>query len=1829
MPQEFRGKMSKIADRVAYKIRYSESTLVGLLSHRASDKAEQTAFTFLTDSGMQEAAVTYQELDQRARKIGGWLQSLQADGVRVILPYSPGLDYIAALFGCLYAGAIAVPTPPVQHKRSKHRLQSVILDAQPSIALVTKPILGKVSSVCEGAPSSNSMKWFAIEDIPPESDRSWRPPNVSEKTTAILQYTSGSTSTPKGVRVSHGNIIHNQRMISETFKQTEQSIIAGWLPLYHDMGLIGNIFQPIYLGATCILMSPAAFLRRPSLWLEIISQRKATTSGGPNFAYELCVRTTTPEQRASLDLSSWTVAFNGAESVREETMWRFAEAFDVSGFKQTAFYPCYGLAEATLVVSGAKNAPLPTVLHLDGKLLERNSVAEASEGSEKVQPVVSCGQTKQQQHIVIVDPERRVRCAADEVGEVWLSGPNVAQGYWNNSKETELTFKAKLSDADEPTFLRTGDLGFIKDGELFLTGRLKDLIIIRGMNHYPQDIEFTVEQSHPALRPGGGAAFSISVDGEESPVIVHEIESPEQAEPDAVIDAIRWAVAQYHELSVKAVVLIKRGALPKTSSGKVRRHACRDAFLQCQLDVVAQWEESAAPEGEPSTHALLDSGHDKESVTRWLVEYLAAKKGLTPSSIKPADSIGQYGLDSLATTELMHSVETNFGVVLSLPTLLESPAIDQLADHICELLTDDYSQKQPALKPDSKTSGEYPLSYSQQSLWFMHHLAPESAAYNISAVVKVRTLLDADALRRAFDKLIRRHPALRTTFPSRQGEPVQVVYDSMELSFRQSDATNLDEATLNELITREANLPFDLAEESLMRVTLFERPEMEHVVVFVMHHIISDFWSIVVLVNELGILYEAERTGIQASLDPRGIEYTDYLRWQTESLAGAEGERLWQYWQKQLAGELPPLNLPIDKTRPPVQMHEGASHFFKIYADTTERLKDIASASGATLYMVLLAGFKSLLYRYTGQKEILVGSPVFGRSRAELAKIVGNFVNPIVLRSNLYGDLSFQELLEQVRDTTLSALSYQDYPFPLLVERLQPERDPSRSPIFQVYFVLQKAHLLNDLGLASFALGESGARMQLGGLDLESVHLPQRPAPVDLTLVMTENGDQLWGSFQYNTYLFESESVARMSDHFQFLLESIASNPTSRISELRMLEGNELDQMLVEWNDTDCSYPEHSSIQNLFEAQVERAPTSVAVTCAESELSYEEVNRLANQLARHLRNAGAKHGEMIAVLMNRTVEIIPALLGILKADCAYVPLDPGFPRERVQYILASLNVRSIVSQINHIESIRALQKDLPALKEVVLMNKSEPSDADAEEVERPSGDINVCLRSELERLESDNLLKETTPDSLAYVIFTSGSTGTPKGVMVQHRPVVNVIDWVNKTFNVGQNDTLLFITSLTFDLSVYDIFGMLAAGGKIRIASDSDLADPQRLVDILFEERITFWDSAPAALQQLAPLFDSASRTERIPDLRLVFLSGDWILVTLPNVVRGHFPQAEVISLGGATEATVWSNFYRIKEVAANWPSIPYGKPIQNSRYYILDSYLNPCPINVEGDLYIGGACLALGYINEPGLTAEKFIADPFSLTPRARLYKTGDRARFRADGNIQFLGRIDHQVKIRGYRIELGEIESLLNEHPDIREAVVLAPSDGSGDRRLVAYIVARAGVTLSSQDIRSHLQKKLPEYMVPSTYTFLDAMPITQNGKVNRRALPPPYISLYGDEETYVAPRTEVEEKIAQIWAEVLGLNRVGVNSNFFELGGHSLFITQIVSQIRDAFGVELPVQSFFQTPTVAGLALAVAESPSSRGQDEDVDQLLDLLEETPEQELDVLLRRLSQGG
>jgi amino acid adenylation domain-containing protein len=1045
--------------------------------------------------------------------------------------------------------------------------------------------------------------------------------------------------------------------------------------------------------------------------------------------------------------------------------------------------------------------------------------------------------------------------------------------------------------------------------------------------------------------------------------------------------------------------------------------------------------------------------------------------------------------------------------------------------------------------------------------------------YNVSFAARIASELDIPALRRSFQALVDRHPCLRTSLSVRGGKPAQRIHQGAKVHFEEMDSSAWSRDEMETRLTDEAHRPFDLEQGPLLRVNVFKRSAQEHYLLLFVHHIVIDFWSLAILLNELGTLYPAEAAGRRATLPPLNLQYSDYVRWQSEMLAGAEGERLWSYWQKQLAGQLPVLDLPTDRPRRPVQTHRGGSYDFVLSDELSGRLKALAKAQGATLYVVMLAAFQAMLHYLSGQDDLIVGSPVVGRSRAEFEEIVGLFTNPVFLRVNLSGNPTFQEFVSHVRQTVLAALEHQDYPTLLLVERLRPARDLSRPPICQAMFVLDKPHGLAEQGAPTFVHGEAGPTMNSGGLVLESFPLEHRSASLDLVLLVVESTQSLSISMRYNSELFDHSTIIRFGKYFETLLEHVVVQPDVRLSgladvlaatdrehqvadrnELEILDDGDRERLLAEFNQTASPYPEDVCIHRLFEDQVERTPDRIALTFENQHLTYAELNARANQVAHYLRARGVGPEVPVAICMERCLEMLVALLGILKAGAAYVPIDPAYPKERLAFILEDARARVLLTM----EPLRERMPD-QGVRLVCL-------DADRESIAGESRDNPPILAA---------------AGNLAYAIYTSGSTGQPKGVMVEHRGLSNTIQWLSQTLAITENDSTFLKTPITFDAAGREIFPTLLAGARLIIAEPNVHRDCRYIAEKIRDDGVTILHCVPSFLRLLVaePAFADAVA------LRAVMCGGEALT---PDVVAefGRRSKARLYNVYGPTE-TIIDSAYWLCDGSSGDSTVPIGRPIPNARMYILNAGLRPVPIGVAGELYIGGVSLARGYVNLPGLTAEKFIPDPFSNEPGKRLYKTGDLARYLPDGNIQYLGRGDYQVKIRGFRIELGEIEAALARHPSIGQAIVTVHEGVRGEKRLVSYVVARSQCAPTAIELRNFLKDKLPEHMVPAVFVMLESFPLTSNGKVDRRALPSPGDTRAESGKAFVEFRTPTEELLADIWARVLGVERVGIYDDFFDLGGHSLLATQVVSRIRETFQVEMPLRRLFETPTVAGLA------------------------------------------
>ncbi|MCC5641838.1 amino acid adenylation domain-containing protein [Nostoc sp. CHAB 5824] len=1063
------------------------------------------------------------------------------------------------------------------------------------------------------------------------------------------------------------------------------------------------------------------------------------------------------------------------------------------------------------------------------------------------------------------------------------------------------------------------------------------------------------------------------------------------------------------------------------------------------------------------------------------------------------------------------------------------------------------SNNLPRILPNIR-DGKLPLSFAQQRLWILEQFDPGNSVYNIPLAYRLTGSLNVALLEQCLVEIVRRHEILRVTFTSIDGQPSQVISPDITLNLPLVDLSQLPleqrEIEDKRLAAHEAQQPFNLVQGPLFRFKLLRLAEKEHVLLLILHHIIADGWSSEVFFQELTALYEAFAAGKTSPLPELSIQYTDFVQWQRQWLQGAVLESQLDYWKQQLSGNIPILELPSDRPRPPVQTYSGEICRQMLPQALTDALKAMSQQSGVTLFMTLLAAFKVLLHRYTGQEDILVGSPIAGRNQVETEGLMGLFVNTLVMRTDLSGNPSFREILDQVRQVALGAYDHQDLPFEKLVEELKPERDRSHSPLFQVMFAMNPPWT-------------KGAERELPGLKIASTfgYTHSGTAKLDLTLVMRDTGKGLRASFEYNTDLFDEATIARMLGHFQTLLESILANPEQRISELPLLTLAERQQLLVEWNNTQTDYPRQACIHQLFEAQVESTPNAVAVVFAGQQLTYQQLNERANQLAHHLQSLGVGPDVMVGLCAERSFEMVIGLLGILKAGGAYVPLDPMYPQERLSLMLKDAQVKILLTQQHLLEKL-----PLCGAKVVYL-------DSDA-------GAMSTTGYAYAQHSQ-ENTVSQTTPENLAYVIYTSGSTGIPKGVTVLHRGVVRLVKDTNY-ISIGAENVFLQLAPISFDASTFEIWGCLLNGAKLVIMPPHALS-LQELAAALKYYRITI-------LWLTAGLFNLMvdEYVEDLKQVRQLLAGGDVLSVPHIQKLLQAGGDCRLINGYGPTENTTFTCCYSLDSNTKINGSIPIGRPISNTQTYILDNNLQPVPIGIPGELYIGGDGLARGYLNQPELTTEKFISNPFknSQSESKHLYKTGDLTRYLPDGNIEFLGRLDHQVKIRGFRIELGEIETMLGQHPAVQKNVAVVREDVPGNKLIVAYLVPKPGETIVSDEMHSFIKQKLPDYMLPSVFVILDSLPLNANGKVDRKTLPVPNLTNVEIEKTFATAEDSLQLQLTKIWENVLGIHPIGIKDNFFDLGGHSLLAVRLFSQINKIFGKNLPTAILFQAPTIEQL-------------------------------------------
>ncbi|HEX2081842.1 MAG TPA: amino acid adenylation domain-containing protein, partial [Longimicrobium sp.] len=1675
--------------------------------------------------------LTYAELDARANRLA---RHLARAGVgpdhRVGVLLERGVELIVAILAVLKAGGCYVPLDPAY---PAERLALMLADAGVRVLLTRS-----AHAAALRAPGVAVMRLDQAADaLARESAEPVRSGAAAENL-AYIVYTSGSTGRPKGVMVNHRTVVQlvvetdyvrfgpGDRIAQASNASFDALAFETWGALLNGATLVGIdrdvLLAPSALretlraeGITTLYQTTALLNQLSREEPGIFAPLREVLFGGQQVDADAVRRILAaggPGRLLHMYGPTETTAWCSCEPVEEVA----EDALTVSVGRPTGNQRIY-LLDAAL-----QPAPLgiPGEAYVGGGGVVRGYLDRPGLTAERFLP----------------DP-----FAAEPGARMYRTGDRMR---WKENAPVRECVSAVAGDSREgaheqrnqPPF--THALTHSRTHALEFIGRVDEQVKIRGFRIEPGEVE-SVLSAHPAVRE---ARVVVRQDGPGEKRLVAYVVG--EADADALRAHLRRSLPEY----MVPAAFVGMPSLPLTPNGK--------------LDTKAL----PAPE--------LGSAEDRYQPPRTQTEeVLAGIWGdvLGVARVGVADSFFELGGHSLLATRVVSRIRSAFAIELPLRALFEGPTVAALARAVEEVRRAGV----PLLPPVVPAGRDrpLPLSFAQERLWFLDRMEPGSTTYNTDWPFRLSGALDVPALERALGEIVRRHEVLRTTFREAGGSPVQVIAPFAGFTLPVHDislSAAEGEAEVRRRADAEGSRPFDLAAGPLFRPTLLRLADDEHALLLGMHHVVSDGWSLGVLHRELSALYAAYRAGRESPLVPLPVQYADYAVWQREQLAGDLLERQLAYWKTRLAGAPALLELPTDHPRPAVQGYRGALEPVSFSPALLGRLQALGRAEGATLFMVVLAAFQVLLSRYSGSADVVAGTPIAGRTRAETEELIGFFVNTLAVRTDLSGDPSFREVLRRVREATLGAYEHQEVPFERLVAELQPERSLARSPLFQV----------------TFALGDEVPRGGLSGLRWAEVEAEPAAAKFDLVLTLASHERGLDGTLGYRTDLFERPTVARMIGHLGRVLEQVAEDADARVSRLELAGADERRTVIETWNRTARPYPADVCLHERFESHAHATPGAEALVWGGVRLTYAELDARANRLARHLARAGVGPDHRVGVLLERGVELIVSILAVLKAGGCYVPLDPGYPAERLELMLADAGVRVQLTRSAHAAALRA-----PG---VAVVRLDQAADALARECAGP-------VRS------------GAAAENLAYIVYTSGSTGRPKGVMVNHRTVVQLVvetDYVR----FGPGDRIAQASNASFDALAFETWGALLNGATL-VGIDRDvLLSPPALRETLRVEGIT-------TLYQTTALLNQLSREEPgiLATLREVLFGGQQVDADAVRRILAAGGPGRLLHMYGPTETTAWCSCEAVEEVAEDALTVSVGRPTGNQRIYLLDAALQPAPLGIPGEAYVGGGGVVRGYLDRPGLTAERFLPDPFAMEPGARMYRTGDRMRWKESAPVrecvsavagdsregaheqrnqppfthalthsrthalEFIGRVDEQVKIRGFRIEPGEVESVLSAHPMVEEARVVVRQDGPGEKRLVAYVVGEA----DADALRAHLRRSLPEYMVPAAFVGMPSLPLTPNGKLDVKALPAPEQS---GEEGYVAPQTEVEEALAEIWADVLGVERVGATDDFFALGGHSLLIMRLITRVRDALGVETSIRTVFAAPTLRAMAADV---------------------------------------
>jgi len=1670
----------------------------------------------------EDEQLTFGELNARANQLARHLQKLGVATESIVgICIDRSVEMAIAIVATLKAGAAYLPLDP---EYPRERLAFMLKDASPTVVL-TKSGLAANLGFSAAPKAEGATRWLALDqdwaEIAQNSHENLAAAPARDDLAYVI-YTSGSTGQPKGAMITHSGLANYLRALNRELEIDSHDLYLHTASIAFSSAR-RQLLLPLSQGAS-VAIATSDQRKDPIALFRMLKSRGVTVMDAVPSFWRSCttILSALPEsERRDLLDNRLRLMLSASEPLPSEIPLTWMNEFN---------HP----ARHVHMFGQTETAGIVAMFRIPGDFV-----------GDKFVPV---GSPIANTDIYVLDEDQQP-CAINESGELYIAGAGVGRGYLNRPELTD----EKFIEREGMRLYRTGDWARVSaDGRLEFAGRRDQQIKLRGFRVELGEIE-TALARHPSVRECVVVAREQGTGNGDKRLIAYFVT---EAATVSATELRAFISARVPDYQVPAT-FVELAALPLSANGKIDRLR----LPEVELSRSGVSSEYVAPQSE--------------------IEIRLAKiwgEVLSLDSIGRNDNFFELGGHSLLAAQIAARIRSQFTFETPISTLFELPTIELLAERIATGGGDSVRIIGKAERTDALQ-----LSFNQQQFWLLDQVSPNRATYNVSTGLKIDGTLDIEKLQRVVDCIVDRHEILRTSIVTTKGSAVQVISPSASVPVRVTDLSGLPVAQAmsqrTAVFAEEANHAFDLSKGPLVRVRLLKFGDRQHELLITLHHIVCDGWSINVLLRELTHLYLKD---VDTKVLPQlSIQYADFAQWQRRWLEEEAIERQLNYWRRQLADAPTTLELPTDYLRPATRTHEGGRVAAKLPDELTESLKTLGRKENATLFTILLAAFQTLLFRYSGQEDVVVGAPVAGRTMFETEDLIGAFVNTLVLRGDLSGSPSFRDLLARVRQTVMGAFCHQDLPFERLVEELNPERRANRSPLFQVMFSFQN--------MPEPELAHNGTKFK-------TIQVASDVAKFDLTMEVDESTDGITVSFEYARDLFTAVTIDRMLGHFLNLLTAIVNDPAQTIVDIELLTRKERRQLLVEWNQNQIAFPESAGIHEIFEAQAAETPDAAAIEFAGERLTYRELNARANQVAHYLIKRGIGPADMVGVSIDRSFEMVVAILGVLKTGAAYVPLDPAYPRDRIAFMIQDTSARIVITQKN-------LAPNIDGDAELISLNEDWP-----------------IISSE----SAANPVVPGLSSQGAVVLYTSGSTGNPKGVLLEHRSLVNFATVAKTAYGVGCTDRVLQFGSLSFDLSVEEMLISLISGGCLVLRTAEMISSPEDFLARCEEWKLSVLDLPTVYWHELT---DALSRQNlQLPSsVRLVIIGGEKASsdrVATWNKIVGN--RVRLVNTYGPTETTIAVTFCDLStyEPAAIERISPIGRPYANAKVYVLDARLRPVPIGIPGELHIGGPGVARGYLNRADLTSQKFIANPFSNEPSDRLYKTGDVVRYHEDGNLEFLGRSDNQIKIRGFRVELEEIERAIRNHEAVENCVVIA-TDGN-DKRLVAYLITKDNSRDAIGDLRQLLKTKLPSYMVPAAFEVIDEFPLTSSGKINRRALPEPQFNRATADVTLDLPSTPLEEMLLEAWREVLKVDQIGVNENFFDLGGHSLLAARLVSNIRGVLDVQLNMVDVFEAPTISSLAEMLYPRVARNESDAELTRLIEELAGLSEEEAQLRLER-----